>query len=153
MPPNDDALKETLLGLFTECAIIEHLVRNRAERYYADGMSTAAFGIVNYFIRNHNGPDTIAGIAFSFQEDQAYTSEKVAALEADAMVTVDPPGSRAPDAVVTLTQKARDLQQRKLEEMHPDFSDLVAEIPFDALKATHATLLELRLTLDNLPDR
>ena len=73
-------MEDVLLGLFTEVAIIEHLARTRIERKYPDGPGAGHFGILNYFIRNHEGPDTIGGIAWSFQEDENHTADKVTAL-------------------------------------------------------------------------
>lgn len=146
-------LSDTLLGLFTEIAIIEHLARTRLERGASDGMTTGHFGILNYFIRNHHGPDTIGGVAWAFQEDEAYTADKFATLEAAGFVTVDPPGSRDATASVNVTEAGRIAQAQKVESMAPDFEALVSEIPLDDLETTVRTLREIRLTLDHLPDR
>jgi DNA-binding MarR family transcriptional regulator len=151
-------LRETLLSLFTEVAIIEHLARTRIERKVKegemlDGMNARHFGILNYFIRNHHGPDSVAGIAWAFQEDESYTAGKVSELEAMGYVSVVPDGSTAPTAMVSVTDVGRDAQAKRLEEMAPEFVPLVAEISPDDLDTTARVLREIRLTLDNLPDR
>jgi hypothetical protein len=153
MTEPSEELKETLLGLFSEVAIIEHLARTRIERNYPTDLGAHGFGVINYFVRNHNGPDSIAGIAWAFQDDEVYTAEKIAALESRGYVSVSPPGSRAPEAMVNVTEAGRKAQAEQLNRMAPEFGGLVAEISLDDLKTTQRTLHEIRLTLDNLPDR
>ncbi len=65
-----EELTEALTGLFVEVAIIEHLARTRMERHYTGDLSAGQMGILNYFVRNHDGPDSIAGIAWAFQEEE-----------------------------------------------------------------------------------
>ncbi len=146
-------LSDTLLGLFTEIAIIEHLTRTRLEREDSDPMGAGHFGILNYFIRNHHGPDTIGGIAWAFQEDESYTADKIATLEALGFVSVAPAGSRDSTANVEVTDAGRTAQTEKIESIAPEFELLVAEIPQTDLETTLRTLRDIRLTLDNLPDR
>jgi hypothetical protein len=151
-------LRENLLSLFTEVAIIEHLARTRIERKVSEGAlpagpNAAHFGVLNYFVRNHHGPDTIAGIAWAFQEEEDYTTTKIAEMARLEYVTVDPPGNFAPDARVSITQAGRDAQKKRVEDMSPEFVQLVAEISEDDLETTARVLREIRLTLDNLPDR
>ncbi len=146
-------LEDTLLGLFTEIAIIEHLARTRIERTSDDPAEAGQFGILNYFRRTHPDPDTIGGIAWSFQEEEAHTADKVASLEAKGYVTVTPAGSRDASAVVFVTEAGRQAQEDKVQSMAPDFEQLVAEIPTEDLETTVRTLHEIRLTLDHLPDR
>jgi DNA-binding MarR family transcriptional regulator len=146
-------LSDTLLGLFTEIAIIEHLTRTRLERESTGVMTAGHFGILNYFIRNHHGPDTIAGVAWAFQEDEAYTASKIATLEAAGYIAVTPSGSREATATLNVTEAGRIAQSEKVESMAPDFEALVSEIPREDLATTLRTLQEIRLTLDHLPDR
>jgi DNA-binding MarR family transcriptional regulator len=146
-------LEDTLLGLFTEIAIIEHLARTRIERTSDDPAEAGQFGILNYFHRTHPDPDTIGGIAWSFQEEESHTADKVASLEAKGYVTVTPAGSRDASAIVFVTESGRQAQEEKVQSMAPDFEHLVAEIPSEDLEITVRTLREIRLTLDHLPDR
>ena len=146
-------VSETLLDLFTEIAIIEHLARTRVERGATGPMGAGHCGILNYFIRNHHGPDTISGIAWSFQEDESYTADKIATLEEAGFVAVAPPGSRDGNALVNVTEVGRTAQREKVESMMPEFEALVAEISPSDLDTTTRTLREIRLTLDHLPDR
>lgn len=146
-------LQETLGGLFTEIAILEHLTRTRVERNYMAGdLQPWHFGILNYFIRNHPGPDSIAGIAWAFQDDETVVGERVADLEARGWVSVSP-GARPGDAMVEVTDAGREKHRDQLDEIAPDFVQLVAEIPLDRLENAHEVLREIRLTMDNLPDR
>ncbi len=146
-------MEDTLLGLFTEVAIIEHLARTRIERTSDNPASAGEFGILNYFNRTHPDPDTIGGSAWAFQEDEARTIDKIASLEAKGYVIVTPPQSRESDAVVFVTEAGREAQEEKIQSMAPEFEQLVAEIPSADLITTVRTLREIRLTLDHLPDR
>ena len=145
-------LRETLLGLFTEAAIVEHLVRTRVERKFSDGLEAAHFGIINYFIRNHQGPDSVAGLAWAFQEDEARVLDQVQHLERLGYVTVIS-GIRPADAMINVTAAGRAAQDAELDRMGPDFEQLVSEIPIEELAIAHRVLHDIRLVLDNLPDR
>lgn len=145
-------LRETLLGLFTEVAIVEHLVRTRVERKFPDGLEAAHFGIMNYFIRNHPGPDSVAGLAWAFQEDEARMLDQIRHLERLGYVIVVP-GIRPADAMIGITDAGRAAQDAELDRMGPDFEQLVSEIPIEELAIAHRVLHEIRLVLDNLPDR
>ncbi len=146
-------LGETLTGLFTEIAILEHLTRLRVEKHYEDGQYPWHFGILNYFIRNHFGPDTIAGIAWAFQDPEDVVATRVSDLEARGWLAVDPPRSTDSDAQVSVTEAGRQHHRDQLDEIAPDFLELVSEIPPERLEEAHDVLREIRLTMDNLPDR
>lgn len=148
-----DELEDTLTGLFTEIAIVEHLTRSRVQNFYADGDEPWLFGILNYFVRNHHGSDTIAGIAWAFQDEEALVAERVSALESDGLVSVDPARGRDSDAVVNVTDAGRARREEMLDKLAPDFMQLVSEIDPDKLAIAHEVLREIRLTMDNLPDR
>lgn len=151
-------LRDTLLNLFTDVAIIEHLTRTRIERkvregHLPEGPGAQQFGVLNYFVRNHHGPDTIAGIAWAFQEEEDHTAAKIAEMARIGLVEVDPPGNLGPDTMVSITQAGRDAQQKRVDDMAPEFIPLVSEISRDDLDTAARVLREIRLTLDNLPDR
>lgn len=145
-------IQDTLLGLFTEIAILEHLVRSREENFAADDLSTGDFGVLNYFILNHPSPDSIAGIAWCFQEAEAYTRAKVEGLALRDLVTLSPESSND-DAMVMITDLGRETHSQIVAKIAPAIEMAVAEIPREALEMTFKTLREIRLTLDNLPDR
>ena len=145
-------LRETLVGFFTEISIIEHLARTRVERNFSADLKAGHFGILNYFMRNHPGPDSVAGIAWAFQEDEARICEQVRTLEALGYVSVVP-GIREIDSMVDVTEAGRAAQEEQLNRMGPDFEQLVAEIPAEDLQTAHRVLHEIRLVMDNLPDR
>ena len=146
------AIRETLVGLFTEVAILEHLTRTRVERQFPSGLESAHFGILNYFIRNHPGPDTVAGIAWSFQEDEARVLGQVQTLVSLGYVSFVQ-GLKPSDTIVSLTEAGRTAHARQLDAMRPEFEQLVAEIPLEDLRITHRVLHDIRLVMDNLPDR
>lgn len=146
-------IKETLLGLFTEVAILEHLVRVREERMAGDDLSTGDFGVLNYFVINHPSPDSVAGIAWCFQEAEGYTRAKIEGLALRDLVTITPDTSDNNAAMVMITDLGREAHNRIVEKVAPDIQLAVAEIPREVLETTFKTLRDIRLTLDNLPDR
>lgn len=148
-----ERLADTLAGLFTEIAILEHLTRTRVERTYTGGLQPWHFGILNYFIRNHPGADTVAGIAFAFQDPEETVGERVVEMESRGWLHLDPAGAATPDTCVSVTDAGREKHRTQLEEIAPDFTQLVSEIPLERLEVAHEVLREIRLTMDNLPDR
>ncbi len=146
-------MQETLVGLFTEVAILEHLVRVREERLASDLLSVGDFGVLNYFMVNHPSPDTVAGIAWSFQEEEAYTRAKVDDLVMRGLVSITPQTDDNALAMVMITDEGRSVRDGVIDRLAPDITMAVGEIPREALETTFKTLRDIRLTLDNLPDR
>jgi hypothetical protein len=145
-------MQNTLLTLFTEVAIVEHLSRTRFEREFTDGLNAGHFGILNYFIRADRAPDTVAGIAFSFQDSESVVIERVEALQKLGFVSVTG-AIKKRDAVVTVTPAGRIARDQQLQRMGPNIREMLTEIPIEDLEITARTLREIRLVMDNLPDR
>ena len=148
-----DEMRDVLLGLFTEAAILEHLMRSRGEGSLPDGLQSGHFGLLNYFIVNHPDPDRISSIAWCFQEDENYTRSKIMVLAERGMLHMDAVQGSNSDAVVSLTEAGRQAHQESLDAMSPNIQLAVSEIPEEDLRTTFRTLRDIRLTLDNLPDR
>ena len=146
-------LQETLLGLFTEIAVLEHLVRVREERHAEDDLTMGDFGVLNYFMVNHPDPDSVAGIAWCFQEEEAYTRAKIEGLALRDLVTISPDDADNGAAMVAITDIGREAHAQIVARVAPDIEMAVAEIPREDLETTFKTLRNIRLTLDNLPDR
>jgi DNA-binding MarR family transcriptional regulator len=146
-------LQETLLGLFTEVAILEHLVRNREGHSETDELSNADFGVLNYFILNHPTPDSVAAIAWCFQEAEEYTRAKIESLAIRDLVTLTPDTPDNNHAMVMITDLGREAHSQAVARIAPDIEMVVSDIPREDLETTFKTLRNIRLTLDNLPDR
>jgi DNA-binding MarR family transcriptional regulator len=146
-------LQETLLGLFTEVAVLEHLVRTREEKHAEDDLTMGDFGVLNYFMVNHPDPDSVAGIAWCFQEEEAYTRAKIEGLASRDLVTLSPDVVDNGIAMVEITDIGREAHAQIVARVAPDMMMAVAEIPREDLETTFKTLRNIRLTLDNLPDR
>jgi DNA-binding MarR family transcriptional regulator len=145
-------LGKILPGLFTEIAILEHLTRTRFERKATNGLTVRQFGLLNYFVRTHPGSDSVAGIAWAFQHEEAETLETVNAMAALGFVDVTQ-GINPRDSVVDITPAGRLAQREQLTQIGPEIGDLVSEIPEQDLETAHRVLREIRLVMDNLPDR
>jgi DNA-binding MarR family transcriptional regulator len=146
-------LQETLLGLFTEVAVLEHLVRAREEQHAEDDLTLGDFGVLNYFMVNHPDPDSVAGIAWCFQEEEAYTRAKIEGLASRDLVMISPNVTDNDLAMVEITDVGREAHAQIVARVAPDMMMAVAEIPREDLETTFKTLRNIRLTLDNLPDR
>ena len=146
-------LQETLLGLFTEIAVLEHLVRAREERHAEDDLTMGDFGVLNYFMVNHPDPDSVAGIAWCFQEEEAYTRAKIEGLASRDLITLSPNVADNTLAMVKITDIGREAHAQIVARVAPDIMMAVAEISREDIETTFKTLRNIRLTLDNLPDR
>jgi hypothetical protein len=145
----DPALKPVLLDLFTEIAILEHLVRTRLEpkRYY--DMSAAQFGVINFFCRLNKIEERLSGLAWCFQVELEVMRETVHSGVALGYLRWD----NAADPCVRMTEVGRHKHAEMIESMVPDIAPVVSEIDPEDLRITARTLTEIRRTLDNLPDR
>lgn len=146
----DDETRSTTLGLFTEIARIEHLMRTRMERISNQELTAGQFGVLNHFILQKKLDDGEAAIAWAFQDDAAYMAEKI-----DSLLTagwVDAAGS-APNRLIRINDAGRAAHARSLDRIHPEVAPAIEGIELDDIKTSLATLREIRRTLDNLPDR
>lgn len=148
-PPEemDEELKRLTLNLFTEIAIIEHLVRNR-EHQIID-LDAARFGILNYFCRLRQREARVTTLAWSFQESEERIRELVEPLAANGWLRLE----RAGDWRVSITDAGQAKHDEAIMQMAPSFVPVVNELPREDLETTVRTLTELRRTFDNLPDR
>ncbi|WP_415642661.1 hypothetical protein [Sphingomonas antarctica] len=143
----DPALKQLTLDLFTEIAILEHLIRNREQE--VNDLTGAQFGILNYFCRLDHPEARISLLAWSFQETESRIRELVDSLRAHQLVAV----SDEADGCVRVTPAGRAKHDETIMLMAPEFLPIVQDIPREDLEVTVRTLMDLRRTLDNLPDR
>ena len=63
MPISRSRDERTVLDLFTEIAIVEHLLRNRYDQSAPAGMTTGQFGILTHFIRGGKSREKLFGRA------------------------------------------------------------------------------------------
>jgi DNA-binding MarR family transcriptional regulator len=144
---------KTILHLFTEIAIVEHLLRNRYDRVTPAGMTTAQFGVLTHFIRNAKSEERLATLAWAFQDSEDYMAEKVASLVARGMLSSQPVDGDTRDMIVSITDLGRRAHADALDEIGPEILQLLEGIDEDELKTSLRVVQEIRRTLDNLPDR
>ncbi len=145
----DPALKPVLVNLFTEIAILEHLIRLRFEPKGMDALKTAQFGVLNHFCRLGKHEERLSSLAWCFQVEVDHMHATVDSLVARALLTWD----GAADPCVRPTDAGRAAHADMIEDMAPEVAQIVGEIPVEDLRVTARTLVELRRTMDNLPDR
>jgi hypothetical protein len=145
----DPALKPVLLDMFTEIAILEHLIRKRLEPSRLGDMNAAQFGVLNFFCRLNKSEERLSGLSWCFQVEEAYMNDIVSSVVARGLLTRDDSN----DPWVRVTPLGRQTHAEMVEDMAPDIAPVVAEIAPHDLRTTARTLMEIRRTLDNLPDR
>lgn len=145
----DPATRSMLLDLFTEIAILEHLVRERFNPM-AGELNAQEFGVLNYLVRQKKSSEKLATLAWCFQVDESHMLDSCQALAANSYVEIDLVNV---DRNVRLTDAGRERHARFLDDASADVVEIVADIDEEALRVTAETLRELRRTFDNLPDR
>ena len=144
--------RDMLEGLFIEAAIIEHLTRTRVGRKHIPGLDVAEYGILGYLDRHPTQSDTIRGIAWCFQEDEARVQGQIESLAAKSYVSLTT-GLDPLDTVVTLAEEGRAVRKEALTQMAPDFLSIVSEIPEEDLRTCYRVIKDIRHVMDNLPER
>jgi hypothetical protein len=145
----DPAERSMLLNLFTEIAILEHLVRERFNPQTGD-LTPQQFGIINYLVRQRRSSEKLRTLAWCFQIDEPQAIAAAEALAALHYIEIDWVGGER-CVFITATGEAR--HAKFLTDVGPDVMEIVADIDPEHLRITADTLMELRRTFDNLPDR
>lgn len=146
---DDPATRSMLLDLFTDIAILEHLVRQRFNPQ-AGELNAQQFGVINYLVRQNKSDEKQSTLAWCFQTEPETMAATVAALGELGYVEIeDLPGDRC----VILTREGTARHELFLSTVSPDVTELLSEFDPEALRITTETLKELRRTFDNLPDR
>ena len=148
--PNEE---KTVLHLFTEIAMVEHLLRNRYDKATPAGMTTGQFGLLGHFIRNGKARERLSLLAWAFQDEDAYMAQKVSSLvDRDMLITTPIEGSDG-DHWVDITDHGREAHARALDQIGPEVAQFLEGIDREDLKTAHRVIQDIRRTLDNLPDR
>jgi DNA-binding MarR family transcriptional regulator len=146
---NDPATKGMLLDLFTDIAILEHLVRERFNPL-AGEIDAQQFGVLNYLVRQKKSSEKLSTLAWCFQVETPAMAATVEALSKLKYVEIDWLDG---DRCVFLTGAGTGRHEKFLSTVAPDVAELMSEFDPEALRITAETLKELRRTFDNLPDR
>lgn len=145
-----DRQERLLLDLFTEIAIIEHLVRHRLTPPDHDGLSAGQFGALNYFVRGGKEREWLATLAFAFQVSEDEMNVHLDALEAQGLIRREMEGNRA---CIHITPEGKAAHTDAMAEMAPKIAPAMEDFAIEDLELTKTVLQEIRRTLDNLPDR
>lgn len=143
----------TVLHLFTEIAIVEHLLRNRHDSFKPANMTTAQFGVLNHFVRNKLDEATLSMLAWSFQDDEDYMRGKLLQLSELTYIETSAIDGSNSDLTVKITKSGHLAHARALEDVRPDVESFLVDLSSTELETTVRVLQEIRRTLDNLPDR
>jgi hypothetical protein len=148
----DESQQKTVLNLFVEIAMVEHLLRNRLEQLIVDDLTAGQFGVVSHFVRTDKAQERQSILAWTFQDSDAYMAEKIGVLRDKGYVLAEAvPGSN--DQNITLTGAGREAHDRAMQMLRPEVAPLLEEIDPDEIVRTLRVIREMRRTLDNLPGR
>lgn len=142
--------EQLLLDLFTEIAIVEHLVRNHVETLDTGELSAGQFGLLNYFVRNRLEKEKKSVLAWSFQVTMPEMESHVAALEQRGLVGRIGDGD---DQLIGITAAGRSAHASAVRAMAPEIEPLMSEFNDEELDQTVTILKEIRRIFDNLPER
>ena len=146
----DEDTKRLYLDLFTEIAIIEHLVRQRFEPQHFADLRSVDFAVLNYFVRLGKDSEKVQTLAWCFQVETVAVRATVAELAVRRLVEVDwVDGFEC----VFVTEAGRAKHAEAIADVAPDITEIMSEFDYADLRITTNTLKEIRRTFDNLPDR
>ena len=132
--------------LFTDIAVLEHLINNRYGSGGPHALPARAFGILNWFDRWGRTESRVAAIMHDFQWS-----------EADAQAVIDLLVERGAvsqtGTAITLTPRGQEMFADQMIADVPDIAPLFEEIDMADVRVAVRVLADLRRTLDNLPDR
>ena len=132
-------------NLFTDIAVLDHLIANRFAESAPHHMPTRAFGVLSWFDRNQPDKARIAAIAHDFQWSVAETAEVLDLLARRGAVTPGDP--------VSVTPLGHQIYQEQADAGVPEIAALFDEADMADVRVAVRVLADLRRTLDNLPDR
>jgi DNA-binding MarR family transcriptional regulator len=142
--------EKLLLDLFTEIAVVEHLVRNHIGQIQVTGLTAGQFGALNYFIRNNREQERKSVLAWMFQVTIEDMEAHLGALEERGLIGRLGEGD---DQVIGITAAGRAAHADSVRAMAPEIKPLMAEFADEDLEKTVEVLQEIRRVFDNLPER
>jgi len=142
--------EKLLLDLFTEIAVVEHLVRNHMGTIKTTGLNAGQFGALNYFIRNNREQERKSVLAWLFQVPVEDMDVHLTALEQRGYIGRIGDGD---DQIIGITAAGRAAHTDSVSAMAPEIEPLMAEFRDEDLEKTVEVLQEIRRTFDNLPER
>ena len=147
---HDHSTKRLYLDLFTEIAVIEHLVRARYKPDALADLTPAEFGMLNHIVRLAKHSEKLTMLAWSFQVELDAARATVDGLTKRKLLEVDwVDGFEC----VFITEAGRMRHEAAVKGMAPDIMEIMADFDHDKVQVTAETLREIRRTFDNLPDR
>ena len=142
--------EKLLLDLFTEIAVVEHLVRNHVGQIAPTNLTAGQFGALNFFVRNNRDQERKSVIAWLFQVSVEEMDVHLRVLEERGFIAREGHGD---DQIIRLTAAGRAAHRESVEGMAPDFEPLMSEFSDEDLEKTVDVLKEIRRVFDNLPER
>ncbi|MFD1611801.1 hypothetical protein ACFSCW_08310 [Sphingomonas tabacisoli] len=142
--------EKLLLDLFTEIAVVEHLVRNHLGTIEVTGLTAGQFGALNYFVRNNREQERKSVLAWVFQVSIPDIETHLSALEEHGYIGRIGEGD---DQIIGITAAGRSAHADSVRAMAPEIEPLMSEFADEDLEKTVAVLQEIRRIFDNLPER
>jgi DNA-binding MarR family transcriptional regulator len=142
--------EKLLLDLFTEIAVVEHLVRNHIDTIELSGLTAGQFGALNYFVRNNRDQERRSVLAWIFQVTVEEMDVHLGVLEQQGLIGRIGDGD---GQVIGITAAGRSAHADSIAKMAPEIEPLMSEFQDEDLAKTVEVLQEIRRVFDNLPER
>ncbi len=145
--------QQTVLGLFSEIGMIEPLVRSMLNRMRPAGLNEDRFVILNHLTRIGSPGETRRALRWQMIDHYDCCDEDLALLADSGLIRIDVHGQDPEEDCIFLTDAGREAHKEAVDTLSPEFKELLAGIPVEAIEAAMKTLREIRRTFDNLPER
>lgn len=132
---------------FLEISVIDQLVGTEMERVLPDGVSMAAFGLLNHLV-SKGGADSPARLAQALQVTKGAITALLKRLEARGLVVLSPDPSDGRGKIVTLTPEGRRGRDAAIAALDPLLETFLQAFAEPELAAALPLLRRVRLDLN-----
>ncbi|SLN43066.1 MarR family protein [Roseovarius litorisediminis] len=144
---NENTSNSLAVALFSEILTNEQLIRNSLSRVLPKGMEISHFSVLNHLARagHERSP---AQLAKSFHVTRGAMTNTLSKLEWAGYIHIRPDWDDARRKKIAISQAGRQARETALAAITPIFTDMVAELGEDKVRATLPVLRELRIKLE-----
>lgn len=140
-----------LFEVFKEIGIIEQLSRTQLEARLPDGLIAPHFAVLSHLINRGDGAVPI-DMARAFQVPKTSMTHTLKGLAAKGYVELRENPKDGRSKTVWLTRKGRELRERIIADLAPEFENLLGAMDYDRLTGILPTLVALREYMDAARD-
>jgi DNA-binding MarR family transcriptional regulator len=137
-----------LFNYFNEINIIAQLSGGIFKKKLPDGLSSAQFSVLNWFIRVDNEA-TPGRLSTAFQVTKGAMTNTLKKLEEKQLITVEPDETSGRRKIVKITGEGRRVRQEALNNIYPVLEEFADAIGVDEIKAQIRKIQKVRKYVDD----